>query len=62
MKQIIVMVAMVVLGIAIAGFIGQYKGTIENITTETNKKIKSSCQFADIGGNYFEESDFVILV
>ena len=56
------MVAMVVLGIAIAGFIGQYKGTIENITTETNKKIKSSCQFADIGGNYFEESDFVISV
>lgn len=46
MKQIIVMVAMVVLGIAIAGFIGQYKSTIEKMTTNTNKKIESSCNFS----------------
>ncbi len=48
MKQIIVMVAMVVLGIAIAGFIGQYKGTIEKMTTDTNQKMKTSCQFSKV--------------
>jgi len=40
-KQIIVMVAMVLLGIAIAGFIGGFKDTAENITEKTNNQIES---------------------
>lgn len=41
MKQIIVMVSMVLLGIAIAAFVGQFKDTAANITEVTNNEIES---------------------
>lgn len=39
MKQIIVMIAMVLLGIAIAGFIGDFRANAEKLSGETNKKV-----------------------
>ena len=42
MKQLIVMIAMVVLGIAIAGFIFQFQDTAQTIADETNDKISMS--------------------
>ena len=39
MKQIIVMVSMVILGLAIAGFVDQYKATAQTITDNTRTQI-----------------------
>jgi hypothetical protein len=39
MKQIIVLVSMVVLGIAIAGFVGDFKTSAETISTTANQQI-----------------------
>jgi len=39
MKQIIVMVAMVVLGIAIAGMVAQFGDSAETLTTSVNDKV-----------------------
>jgi len=40
MKQIIVMIAMVILGIAIAGFIGEFKSSAENISDNARSQIE----------------------
>jgi hypothetical protein len=39
MKQIIVMIAMILLGITIAGFIGDFSGSAERISDNANDKI-----------------------
>lgn len=39
MKQIIVMIAMVLLGITIAGFVGDFKGSAETISDSANSRI-----------------------
>ncbi len=39
MKQIIVMIAMVLLGITIAGFVGEFSGSAESISDSANKQI-----------------------
>jgi ABC-type dipeptide/oligopeptide/nickel transport system permease subunit len=39
MKQIIVMVAMVMLGILIAGMVGQFGGNAQTLTTSVNEKV-----------------------
>lgn len=39
MKQVIVLVAMVVLGVAIAGMVLQFKGSAETITKAANRQI-----------------------
>ena len=41
MKQIIVMIAMIMLGIAIAGFVGQFKTSADNISHSTNDRVNS---------------------
>lgn len=40
MKQIIVMVAMVMLGIAIAGMVGSFKGSADSISSTANNQVK----------------------
>lgn len=42
MKQIIVMIAMIMLGIAIAGFVGAFKDTAKDATDNTNVKVKQT--------------------
>ena len=39
MKQIIVMIAMIMLGIAIAGFVDDFSGSAERISDHANEKI-----------------------
>ena len=39
MKQIIVMIAMIILGISIAGFIGDFKNSAESISGNANEQI-----------------------
>jgi len=41
MKQIIVMIAMVLLGITIAGFVGDFGDSAENISESATSKIES---------------------
>ncbi|WP_156900432.1 hypothetical protein [Anaerovorax odorimutans] len=40
MKQIIVMIAMVMLGIAIAGMVATFKDTANDISVTANNKVK----------------------
>lgn len=39
MKQIIVLVAMIILGIAIAGMVLQFQGTADSISKDANQKV-----------------------
>ena len=39
MKQIIVMIAMIMLGIAIAGFVGDFGDSAESISENANKQV-----------------------
>lgn len=39
MKQIIVMIAMIILGISIAGYIGEFKDSAESISNNANNRI-----------------------
>ncbi|MBR0596826.1 hypothetical protein [Sinanaerobacter chloroacetimidivorans] len=39
MKQIIVMIAMVILGIAIAGFVGEFRDSAETLSDNANQQI-----------------------
>ena len=39
MKQIIVMISMILLGIAIAGFVGSFSNSAENISDNANERI-----------------------
>lgn len=39
MKQIIILVSMIILGIAIAGFVGDFKGSAESISSTANDKV-----------------------
>lgn len=39
MKQIIVMIAMVLLGIAIAGLVGDFSGSAEKISDSANARV-----------------------
>ncbi len=39
MKQIIVMIAMILLGIVIAGFVGDFGSSAENISESANEQI-----------------------
>jgi hypothetical protein len=41
MKQIIVMIAMVLLGITIAGFVSDFGNSAENISESANARIES---------------------
>jgi Tfp pilus assembly protein PilV len=41
MKQIIVMIAMVLLGITIAGFVGEFSDSAESIADSANEQIKT---------------------
>jgi len=40
MKQIIVMIAMIMLGIAIAGFVGDFKSSADSISDSTNDRVE----------------------
>ena len=40
MKQIIVMVSMIILGIAIAGMVGTFKESANNISVKANEKVE----------------------
>lgn len=40
MRKIFVLIATVLLGIAVAGFVGQFQNTIGGITAETNNEIE----------------------
>lgn len=40
MKQIIVMISMIILGIAIAGMVGNFKESANNISVKTNEKVE----------------------
>lgn len=48
MKQIIVLIAMIILGIALAGFIGNFKSTVGDVTNKTNDMLKT--ELTSIGG------------
>ncbi len=39
MKQIIVMIAMIMLGIAIAGFVGEFEGSARSISDDAKEQI-----------------------
>lgn len=41
MKQIIVMLSMIILGIAIASAVGSFEGTANTISQTTNQRIES---------------------
>lgn len=40
MKQIIVMISMIMLGIAIAGFVGSFSDSAEHISNDANKQVE----------------------
>lgn len=44
MKQVIVLVAMIALGLAIAGFIGDFEETAGKMATATNSNINSQME------------------